>query len=72
MKTSIKTFFLLPGLVVALGLIPAGRVAAQTFTFGPERQTTNTASITCDFGAEYRLVREQMLGELDTVKKYAR
>ncbi len=32
MKTGIKTLFLLPTLIVALGLTPAGRVSAQTFT----------------------------------------
>ena len=32
MKTYIKNLFLLPALVAGLGLIPAGRVTAQTFT----------------------------------------
>jgi uncharacterized repeat protein (TIGR03803 family) len=32
MKTHIKNLFLLPSLVAGLGLIPAGRVTAQTFT----------------------------------------
>ena len=32
MKTSIKNLFLLPALIAGLGLIPAGRVTAQTFT----------------------------------------
>jgi uncharacterized repeat protein (TIGR03803 family) len=32
MKTRIKQFFLLPALMAGLGLIPAGRVTAQTFT----------------------------------------
>ena len=32
MKTCIKQWFLLPALVAGLGLIPAGRVTAQTFT----------------------------------------
>src|ERR1017187_9143072 len=32
MKTHIKNLFLLPALIAGLGLIPAGRVAAQTFT----------------------------------------
>ena len=32
MKTRIKNPFLLPALIVGLGLIPAGRVTAQTFT----------------------------------------
>ena len=32
MKTCIKNLFLVPGLIVALGVILAGRVTAQTFT----------------------------------------
>jgi len=32
MKTRIKNLFLLPALIAGLGLIPAGRVTAQTFT----------------------------------------
>src|ERR1035437_9405074 len=32
MKTHIKNLFLLPALIAGLGLIPAGRVTAQTFT----------------------------------------
>jgi hypothetical protein len=32
MKARIKNLFLLPVLIAALGLIPAGRVTAQTFT----------------------------------------
>ena len=32
MKTSLKHLFLLPALIAGLGLIPAGRVTAQTFT----------------------------------------
>jgi uncharacterized repeat protein (TIGR03803 family) len=32
MKTYIKNLFLLPALIAGLGLIPAGRVTAQTFT----------------------------------------
>ena len=32
MKTCTKNLFLLPGLIAGLGLIPAGRVTAQTFT----------------------------------------
>jgi len=32
MKTNIKSLFLLPVLIAALGLMPASRVAAQTFT----------------------------------------
>jgi hypothetical protein len=32
MKTRIKQWFLLPALMAGLGLIPAGRVSAQTFT----------------------------------------
>src|ERR1035437_11144559 len=32
MKTNIKNLFLLPALIAGLGLIPAGRVTAQTFT----------------------------------------
>ncbi len=32
MKTSIRHLFCLPALVAGLGLIPAGRVTAQTFT----------------------------------------
>ncbi|MBI3853513.1 MAG: hypothetical protein HY298_24970 [Verrucomicrobia bacterium] len=32
MKTRIQNLFLLPALIAGLGLIPAGRVAAQTFT----------------------------------------
>ena len=32
MKTSIKNLFLLPALIAGLGLLPAGRVTAQTFT----------------------------------------
>ena len=32
MKTNLKNLFLLPALIAGLGLIPAGRVGAQTFT----------------------------------------
>jgi hypothetical protein len=32
MKTHFKELFLLPALIAGLGLIPAGRVTAQTFT----------------------------------------
>src|SRR6266850_1256950 len=32
MGSAIKSLFLLPGLIVGLGLMPAGRVTAQTFT----------------------------------------
>src|ERR1035437_7787768 len=32
MKTRLKNLFLLPALIAGLGLIPAGRVTAQTFT----------------------------------------
>ncbi|HAO78404.1 MAG TPA: hypothetical protein DCQ92_05390, partial [Verrucomicrobia subdivision 3 bacterium] len=32
MRTCIKNLFLLPALIAGLGLIPAGRVTAQTFT----------------------------------------
>jgi hypothetical protein len=32
MNTCIKKQFLLPALIAGLGLIPAGRVTAQTFT----------------------------------------
>src|ERR1039457_6106138 len=32
MKTFIKNLFLLPALIAGLGLIPAGRATAQTFT----------------------------------------
>src|ERR1035437_6574084 len=32
MKTYIKNLFLVPALIAGLGLIPAGRVTAQTFT----------------------------------------
>jgi hypothetical protein len=45
MKTSIKNLFLLPTLIASLSLILAGRVTAQTYAFGPEVTTTNTASI---------------------------
>ena len=50
MKTQIQNRFLLPVLTVGLGLILAGRLAAQTYTFGTEFQTTNTASITFNSG----------------------
>ena len=45
MKTRIKNLFPLPALVAGLGLMLAGRVTAQPYTFGPEVTTTNTASI---------------------------
>jgi hypothetical protein len=37
-------------LILALGLMPAGPVLAQTYTFGMETQSTNTASITYNSG----------------------
>jgi len=33
MKTRIKNLFLLPALMAGLGLMPTGRVKAQTFTY---------------------------------------
>jgi hypothetical protein len=48
MKASLKQFFLLPALIAGLGLMLTGRVTAQTFTFGPQVQTTDSASITYD------------------------
>lgn len=37
-------------LIAGLSLMPAGRMTAQTFTFGPEVQSTNTANITYNSG----------------------
>jgi hypothetical protein len=50
MKPQVKKLFLLPVLMAGLGLILATRVAAQTFSFGPQVQSTNTASIIYDSG----------------------
>jgi uncharacterized repeat protein (TIGR03803 family) len=53
MKTYIKNLFLLPALIAGLGLIPAGRMTAQTFTTlwsftaitGPEPSTNSDGAI---------------------------
>jgi hypothetical protein len=50
MKIPIKNLFFVPMLVASLGLMLGGRVAAQTYTFGPQVQSTNTASITYNSG----------------------
>jgi hypothetical protein len=49
MKSVGKNVFLLPALIAGLGLIPAAPAQAQ-YTFGPQVQSTNTASITYNFG----------------------
>ena len=51
MKTVKKNLFLLPALIAGLGLIQATPVQAQ-YTFGPQVQSTNTASITYNSGAD--------------------
>src|ERR1035441_1673178 len=43
MKTSLRNLHILPALIAGLGLILSGRAAAQTYTFGPEVQTTPSA-----------------------------
>jgi hypothetical protein len=50
MKPSLKTFFLMPLLIAGLGLMLTGQVTAQTFTFGPQVQSTPSASITYNSG----------------------
>jgi hypothetical protein len=45
LKTCVKNLFLLPALVAGLGLILAAPAQAP-YTFGPQVQSTNTASIT--------------------------
>ena len=50
MKTSPKNFVLLAMLIAGLGLLLVDRVAAQTYTFGPQIQSTPSASITYDSG----------------------
>ena len=50
MKTCIKNLFLLLALIAGLGWILAGRVTAQTYTFGSGNQSTPSASITYNSG----------------------
>src|SRR5882672_5985583 len=50
MNTGIKNLFLVPALIAALNLLPAGRVTAQTFTTlhsftAPIRYYTNSGNI---------------------------
>jgi len=45
-----RSQFLLPALTAGVSLLPAGRVMAQTYTFGTQVQSTNTASITYNSG----------------------
>jgi hypothetical protein len=49
MRSVKKNVFLLPALIAGLGLIPAAPAQAQ-YTFGPQVQSTNTASITYNSG----------------------
>jgi len=51
MKSVKKNVFLLPALIAGLGLIPAAPAQAQ-YTFGPQIQSTNTASITYNSGTD--------------------
>ncbi len=46
MKTRLGNLFFLHTLIVGLGLMPAGRVLAQPYTFGPEVRTAPSANIT--------------------------
>jgi len=50
MKACVKNLIFLPPLVAGLGLFLADRVTAQTFTFGPEVQTTPSANIVYNSG----------------------
>ena len=50
MRTSLRNLHILPALIAGLGLILSGRAAAQTYTFGPEVQTTPSANITYSSG----------------------
>jgi len=50
MKWWRKKLFLLPAQLAGASLLLAGPLRAQTYTFGPQVQTTNTASITYDSG----------------------
>lgn len=48
--TSRGIVYILPVLIAGLGLVLAGRVAAQTYTWGPVSSNTPSASITYDPG----------------------
>jgi len=50
MKTSLRKPYILPALIAWLGLILAAQATAQPYTFGPEFQSTKTASITYNSG----------------------
>jgi hypothetical protein len=50
MKLLLKIPFLMTALLVGLGLFMAGRAMAQTYTFGSQIQSTNTASLTYGSG----------------------
>jgi hypothetical protein len=51
MKTYIKNLVLLPALIAGLGLIPAGRLTAQTFTTLYSFTATSGSSFTNSDGA---------------------